>query len=161
MRPPGRNQKFAMRGAVSEAGNDIKHSWPRFWSVYTQVETVFLSKFRWSPETKRSSARLKPSFLVKITTSPWPILIANSNGEGGGTIFVFGAKIGLKITKNVVFCILFRPIEGEGDSLPRPPLATLLVSTLFFDNLHTKQRFAANYLIWVKIRENKHSNLQS
>ena len=33
----------------------------------------------------------------------------------GGTIFVFRAKIGLKSTKNVVFCILFRPM-GEGYS---------------------------------------------
>ena len=37
---------------------------------------------------------------------------------GRGAIFVLGAKIGLKSTKNVVFCILFRPMGGGGDSPP-------------------------------------------
>ena len=30
----------------------------------------------------------------------------------GGAVFIFRAKIGLKSTKNVQFCILFRPIGG-------------------------------------------------
>ena len=33
----------------------------------------------------------------------------------GGAVFCFGAKIGLKSTKNLLFCILFRPM-GEGSS---------------------------------------------
>ena len=45
---------------------------------------------------------------------------------GGGAIFIFGAKIGLKSTKNVVFCILIRPMGGEARS-PPPPLATQLM----------------------------------
>ena len=43
-----------------------------------------------------------------------------------GAIFIFGAKTGLKSTKNVVFCILFRPIGGCSPA----PLATLLVDTI-------------------------------
>ena len=43
----------------------------------------------------------------------------------GGAVFIFGAKIGLKNTKNVLFCIFFRPMGGS--SSPHPPLATLLV----------------------------------
>ena len=42
----------------------------------------------------------------------------------GGAVYIFGAKIGLKSIKNVLFCILFRPIGGC--SPPASPLATLL-----------------------------------
>ena len=41
----------------------------------------------------------------------------------GEAVFIFGAKLGLKCTKYVRFCILFRPM-GEARA---PPLATLLV----------------------------------
>ena len=120
-------------GAVLEAGNNIKRSWPRFWSVFTQIEPFFF----FCPnlcdlQKKRSSLKLSqffcadlgdlqkriekkglqpgwnPVFLVEITSGRWPILIAHA--KGGRAIFVFGAKIGLKSAKNGVFCILFRPM---------------------------------------------------
>ena len=53
--------------------------------------------------------------MVQITASPSQLLIANPIG---GAIFIFGAKIGRKSTKNVLFCILFRPM---GSSSPPPP----------------------------------------
>ena len=53
--------------------------------------------------------------MVQITGSPSQLLIANP--VGGGAIFSFGTKFGLKSTKNVVFCILFRPMGGL-----KPPL---------------------------------------
>ena len=39
---------------------------------------------------------------------------------GGGTIFNFSQKIGLKSTKNVRFCILHKPMGGAR-APPRPP----------------------------------------
>ena len=49
------------------------------------------------------------------------ILIANANG---GAIFAFSAKIGLKNAKNVVFCVLCKPMGG---AIAPPPLTTLLL----------------------------------
>ena len=40
------------------------------------------------------------------------------NFVGGGAVFIFGEKIGLKSTKNVLFCILFRPMGGSSPSAP-------------------------------------------
>ena len=42
----------------------------------------------------------------------------------GGAIFHFSQKIGLKITKNMRFCILHKPMGGAR-APPAPPLATL------------------------------------
>ena len=53
-------------------------------------------------------------------------------------VFVFWAKIGLKSTKNVRFCILYRPM-GKLD-LPQPPLAMRAKST-DRDKLTAKRRF--------------------
>ena len=54
-----------------------------------------------------------------------------------GAVFIFGAKIGLKSTRNVLFCIFFRPM-GEARAPPPPlPLATLQVDCrqLLYTNL--------------------------
>ena len=40
----------------------------------------------------------------------------------GGAICIFGTKSCLKSTKNVVFCILFRPMRGARAPAPPPPL---------------------------------------
>ena len=48
--------------------------------------------------------------MVQITASPSQLLIANPIGRA---IFIFGAKIGLKSTKNVEFCIISRPMWGD------------------------------------------------
>ena len=37
-----------------------------------------------------------------------------------GAVFILGAKIGFKATKNVLFCILFRPMGGYGSPRPSP-----------------------------------------
>ena len=44
---------------------------------------------------------------------------------GGGAVFNFSPKIGLKSTKNVRFCILHKPMGGR----PPAPLATLLCTS--------------------------------
>ena len=46
----------------------------------------------------------------------------------GGAIFHFSQKIGLKSTKNMLFCILHKPMGGAR-APPAPPLATLLLTS--------------------------------
>ena len=59
---------------------------------------------------------------VNSPDQPWvrsrKLLLPNPVGSA---VFIFGAKIGLKSTKNMLFCTLFRPMGAN-----RPPLATLL-----------------------------------
>ena len=84
-------------------------------AFFGQTQVIFKKKvftdFGWAPEPKNST------ILVQITASSNPV---------GGAIFIFGAKIGLKSTENVLFCILFRPMGGTR----APPMATLLVASL-------------------------------
>ena len=61
------------------------------------------TNFGWAQEQKNST------ILVQIRVSPSQLLLPN---PVGGTVFIFGAKIGLKSIKNELFCILFRPMEG-------------------------------------------------
>ena len=74
--------------------------------VFAETQSVFLPKIGWSQKKAFSQdLQKKSSFLVQITSyshrqSQW------------GAIFIFPAKIGLKSTKNVVFCILFRSMRG-------------------------------------------------
>ena len=86
--------------------------------VFTQIQSVFLTNFRWGP------GKTNFTFQVQITASPSQLLLPN---PVGGAIFIFGAKIGLKSTKSVVVCILFRPILFR----LKPPLATPLAATPF------------------------------
>ena len=58
------------------------------------------------------SRKKNSTFLLQITASPSQLLLPNPIG---GATFIFGAKIGLKSTKNVVFSILFRQM-GRGCS---------------------------------------------
>ena len=67
------------------------------------------------------------AFSGRITTSTLQLWIPIS--FGGGAVFIFSPKIGLKSTKNVRFCILYRPMGGLEP--PSPPLATLLLQNMF------------------------------
>ena len=78
--------------------------------VLTKIQSLLLTNFGCAPEKKNST------FLVQITGSPSQLLLPN---PVGGAVFIFGAKVGLKSTKNVLFCILFRPVGGY--SPPPPP----------------------------------------
>ena len=66
--------------------------------VFSQAETQFFCS--------------KSHLIFDQLSSPIPL--------EGGAIFVFSAKIGLKIAKNGVFCILFRPMGGYSSSPPLP-----------------------------------------
>ena len=74
--------------------------------VFTAIETEFSAKIG------NSNA-----FSGRITTSTsqlrYPISFR------GGAVFIFSPKIDLKSTKNVPFCILYRPMGGLEP--PRPP----------------------------------------
>ena len=142
LRRVARNLKWGR--TVLEAKSNIKRSWSGFWSVFTQIEPIFLSKLRWSSKKKRSSLRIScffcpnfgdlkkkkenglqpgsdPLFLVVITLGPWPLLIANTIGEEAS--FVFRAKIGLRNAKNGVNA-KNRPMGGWSPPCPPPGYAT-------------------------------------
>ena len=103
-------------GAVLEAGNNIKRSSPRFWSVFNQIESVIVSKFRWSPK-KKVFTKIESVFLSKFRWFPpkkkrkpsfsgrYHITsLTNSHHQSQwGAIFVFSAKIGLKSAKTGYF----------------------------------------------------------
>ena len=78
-----------------------------------KTKKVF-TDFGWAPEPKNST------ILVQIMASLSQLLLPN---PVGGAVFIFGAKISIKSPKNMLFCILFRPIGGL-----EPPLATLLAT---------------------------------
>ena len=70
--------------------------------VLTKIQSL-LTNLGCALEKKNST------FLVQITSRPSQLLLPINIG---GAVFIFGAKIGLKSTKNVLFCILFRPMGG-------------------------------------------------
>ena len=95
-----------------------------------------------SPKTghfkkKRSSPKLRRIFRPKSEIQPVfqpesRHLLHNFGTQFplGGAVFIFSPKIGLKNTKNVRFCILYRPMGGTRAPPPPPPLATLLALTV-------------------------------
>ena len=78
--------------------------------VFTKIHFFF------SP-TLSALQKKNSTFVVQITASPSQLLPPT---PVGGAVFIFGAKIGLKSPKNVLFCILFWPIAP----LPPPGYAT-------------------------------------
>ena len=79
--------------------------------VFTDIETDFSAEIG---NSQGSSERITATTLQ----------LRHPNPFGGGAVFILSSKIGLKSTKNVRFCILYRPMGGS--STPRLPLATLL-----------------------------------
>ena len=76
---------------------------------------------------KRSSPKLRLLFraISQIQTFEGGLF-----SNGGGAIFHFSHKIGLKSTKSMRFCILHKPMGGLEP--PPPPLATLLIAVKGF-----------------------------
>ena len=98
--------------------------------VFTEIETgfsagiensnVFSAQNQVVSKKKRSSPKLR---LVFRPNSEIQTFEGGLFSYGGGAIFNFSQKIGLKSTKNVRFCILHKPMGGLE---PPAPLATLL-----------------------------------
>ena len=131
-----RSQEFAMGG-----GGGFFGSWKQQQTILTQIFISFQSgwggfsvKFRWSPkEKKKVFTEIESVFLSKFRwlkiqihpfSSPNHIRsLTNSRpNPNGGAIFVFWGQIDLKSAKNEILCILFRPM-GEGYSPPAPFIA--------------------------------------
>ena len=133
-----------------------------------KLKRFFLAEIRWSPKKKGlhqnsvtlpdqlwvSSKKRKlyfsgPNNSTSFTTS------APQFRWGGGAVFIFGAKICLKSTKNALFYILFRPMGG---CYSPPPLAPLLLLCMFFifDNIFFSCDFEWGYgfltLLWLRNR---------
>ena len=86
----------------------------------SKIQRFFPPKIRWFPKKKN-----KTKVFTEIETG-FSAKFGNSNVwggglffYGGGAIFNFSQKIGLKSTKNVQFCILHKPMGGLEP--PRPP----------------------------------------
>ena len=104
----------------------------RNFSESSEIQTFFPPKIRWSPKKK-----LKKKVFTEIETD-FLVEIGDSNVWGGavflwggGAIFNFSQKIGLKSTKNVWFCRLHKPMGGSS-----PPLATLLIAQVINSHLY-------------------------
>ena len=148
-----RNQNFAKGGLfweVKTTVNELEPNFHQFWirsrrffcqnqviplkkKVFTNIETVIPAEIGWSPKkkghhqnsvTSPDQLRVRSTFLVQITASPSQLLLPNPVGRA---VFIFGAKIGLKSSKNVLFCILFRPMRGL-----QPPWLRSCLRTFFF-----------------------------
>ena len=85
-----------------------------------------------------SSRRKNFSNLVQITASSSQLQLPNAVGERA--LFIFGAKIGLKSSKNMLFCILFRPI-GRGFLRPPPWLRNCI------SGIHIFRGFTESFFI--------------
>ena len=96
----------------------------RNFSENSEIQTLFQPKTRWSPK-KRSSPKLRRFFRPKseiqtLFQAESRHLLHNFGTQFPlGAVFIFSPKIGLKSTKNVRFCILYRPMEGLES--PPPP----------------------------------------
>ena len=97
-------------GAVLEAGNNIKRSWPRFWSV-------FLSKFRWSPKKKVFNQAEAQFFWSK---SHWVLDRFSSPMPMKGGLFSFLVQ---KLTSKGLKTGYFAYSSGQWGVIapPRPP----------------------------------------
>ena len=109
-----RSQEFALGGGLfwilKKASNDLDPDFYRClislsWFYRVQIEVIqsfILTNLKWDPGEKLQlcGSNNSKSFATSDRQSRW------------GTIFIFGAKIGHKNAKNVVFCIFFRPMGG-------------------------------------------------
>ena len=110
--------------------------------AFTEIETNFSAKIGNSngfsaqkqviSKKKKSSPKLRrifrPNSEIQTVFQAESRQLRHSFGTQillGGAVFIFSAKIGFKSTKNVQFCILYRPMGGL-----EPPLATLLMQSL-------------------------------
>ena len=89
-----------------------------FWPKSGDLQKIGLHRLwvsSWTKKLHYSGPNNAKSFTTSAPKSLW-----------GGAVFIFGAKIGLKSTRNVLFCIFFTPM-GEARAPPPSPLATLQV----------------------------------
>ena len=93
----------------------------RNFSESSEIQRFFRPKIRWSPK-KRSSPKLRLIFRLNSEIHTFE---GGLFSYGGGAIFNFSQKIGLRSTKNVRFCILHKPMGGTRAPPPPPGYATV------------------------------------
>ena len=137
----------------------------------SEIQGFFLAECRWSPTKKRSSPKFKRFFwpnsgdlqkigLYRLWVSSWTKQLHYSGPNNGksfttsapkslwGGCFHVGAKIGLKSTRNVLFCIFFRPIGKARAPHPPPWLryksivdnSYILIYSIYFVSLSTANK---------------------
>ena len=92
--------------------NELHPNFHLFSTGLRQIQSVFLSKIKWSPK-KKVFTEIRSVFFVNW--HPLLQLISRSLGglfSFGGVISRFRTKINLKTAKNMPICILFRPMGG-------------------------------------------------
>ena len=113
----GRNQKF--KDFFRPITGDLKKSLLRNSKGFSGRNQIFKGFF-WPKsgdlQKKKSLHRLWASSRTKKLHYSGPnngkFFTTSAPKSFRGGIFIFGAKIGLKSTKNELFCILFRPMGG-------------------------------------------------
>ena len=127
----GQNRKFKQffspkTGDLQKKG--LHRNSEEFFGQNRKFKRFFSPKTGDLQKKKRSSPKFRAKignlngFLYQIAASASQLRHPNSFGGG---CFHFSAKIGLKITKNVPICILYRPMGGLEPS-PSPGYATVL-----------------------------------
>ena len=96
-----------------------KSSSPKFGVIFrpkSEIQRFFPPKIRWSPKKKKK----KGCYFVQFRK--FRRLRGGCFRMGGGAIFHFSHKIGLKSTKSMRFCILHKPMgEARAPTAPPPP----------------------------------------
>ena len=90
----------------------------------SEIQMVFIAEIRWSPKKKGLhrlwvSSKTKKLHYFGPNNGKFFTTSAPKSLWEVGAVFIFRAKIGLKSTKNVLFCILFSTMGGS--SLSRLP----------------------------------------
>ena len=134
-----------------------KRPWPefllflnQFHTVCPKIETKFLGKLEIFRKLRRNFFRPKSGGLQKKKKKSlrrnWDWFFGQirkfkrlRGGAvfpwGGGAIFNFSQKIGLKSIKNVRFCILHKPMAGARAPPPLPGYATGCMHVLLYANM--------------------------
>ena len=128
----GQNQKFKRflsqkTGDLQKKRKGLHQNWEGFFGKNQKFKQFFCPKTG-DLQKKKVFTEIEMNFLAKIENSNGFLgRIAASTSQlrhpnsFGGAVFIFSAKIGLKITKNVSFCILNRPMGGAQAPPPHPP----------------------------------------
>ena len=99
-----------------------KRSSPKFSVIFrpkSKIQTFFPPKIRWSPKKKKKKKGLRQNSGRFFTQFRNFKRLRGGSFCMGGAIFHFSQKIGLKSTKNMLFCILHKPMGGA--RAPPPP----------------------------------------
>ena len=108
-------------GGFFEIWFNRKRSWPEFWCVFSWDEANshrFSVQKQVIPPQKKVFTKIQSYFSSNIKWFASHLTIFGGLFSNGGAISRFRAKINLKAAKNMLFCILFRPMGGYSNIYP-------------------------------------------